>query len=348
MNGSLRLRFLIIGLFAFCASVGGAGWALKASSLDGVPVDSNGAADAQVVGFGHVDVESGVVGLAPAQAGRIIAMDVRENQAVRAGDVLLRIDDREAKLRVQQAEGVLKAAEAQLDQAKELPRQHQVKLRMQDSAVQAARHRLLAARHQLDRKRELQQTGNLNASELAAAAELVSEVEAALDVEKDKLRELGDVDPALAAKRVEAEASAAKARLAQAQLALEECLLKAPRAGTILRVQAHVGDLATAQSLQPAILFCPDEARIVRAEVSQEFAHQVRVGAACTIADDSTLDVGWRGKVVRISDWYTHRRSILLEPSQQNDVRTLECIVELDPGQAVVRIGQRMRVTIAR
>jgi hypothetical protein len=49
-----------------------------------------------------------------------------------------------------------------------------------------------------------------------------------------------------------------------------------------------------------------------------------------------------------MSDWYTHRRSILLEPSQQNDVRTLECIVEVDPGQPPVRIGQRMRVTIAR
>ena len=54
----------------------------------------------------------------------------------------------------------------------------------------------------------------------------------------------------------------------------------------------------------------------------------------------------WRGKVVRLSDWYTHRRSMLQEPLQFNDVRTLECIVQLDPGQSALRIGQRVRVTL--
>ncbi len=346
-HGSLRLKLLVIGLFAFCASVAGAGWALRASPTSSL-ANSDIAADAEVVGFGHVDVESGIVGLSPAQAGRIVAIDVRENQAVGAGDVLLRIDDREAKLRVQQAEAVLKSAEAQLDQANELPRRHQAKLSQQGSAVKAARHRLLAARHQLDRKRELQQCGNLNPSEVAAAAALVNEMEVVEQAEREKLKELQDLDPGLAVKRMAAEVSAARGRLAQAQLALEECHLKAPRSGTILRVQAHAGDLVGAQSLQPALLFCPNEARIVRAEVSQEFAHQVGIGALCRIADDSTLDLHWQGRVVRMSDWYTHRRSILLEPSQQNDVRTLECIVEFDPGQPPVRIGQRMRVTIAR
>jgi hypothetical protein len=50
--------------------------------------------------------------------------------------------------------------------------------------------------------------------------------------------------------------------------------------------------------------------------------------------------------VTRLSDWYTHRRSILLEPMQFNDVRTLESIITLDPGQPMLRIGQRMRVTL--
>ena len=42
----------------------------------------------------------------------------------------------------------------------------------------------------------------------------------------------------------------------------------------------------------------------------------------------------------------TQRRSILQEPFQYNDVRTLECIITLDPSNQPVRIGQRMRVTI--
>jgi hypothetical protein len=39
---------------------------------------------------------------------------------------------------------------------------------------------------------------------------------------------------------------------------------------------------------------------------------------------------------------------MLLEPLQLNDVRTLECIVTLDPDQDLsqLRVGQRVRVTL--
>ena len=63
--------------------------------------------------------------------------------------------------------------------------------------------------------------------------------------------------------------------------------------------------------------------------------------------DDSNTGATWRGKVVRLSDWYTHRRSIVQEPLQFNDVRTLECLVTLtDNPPPPLRIGQRMRVSI--
>jgi hypothetical protein len=54
--------------------------------------------------------------------------------------------------------------------------------------------------------------------------------------------------------------------------------------------------------------------------------------------------------VARVSEWFARRRSVLLEPGQVNDVRTLECIVTLDkdaaPKGARLRIGQRVHVTI--
>jgi hypothetical protein len=39
---------------------------------------------------------------------------------------------------------------------------------------------------------------------------------------------------------------------------------------------------------------------------------------------------------------------MLLEPLQFNDVRTLECIITLDPNQPPLRIGQRVRVRIQK
>jgi hypothetical protein len=72
----------------------------------------------------------------------------------------------------------------------------------------------------------------------------------------------------------------------------------------------------------------------------------VAVGQAASIRDDSSGDGKWVGHVIRISEWFTQRRSVIPEPLQYNDARTLECIIELDAVQAPLRIGQRVRVTL--
>src|SRR5262249_24120437 len=97
---------------------------------------------------------------------------------------------------------------------------------------------------------------------------------------------------------------------------------------------------------RPATQCGPAGPRIVGAEVEQEFASRVEKGQIALIHDDSSSGPTWRGRVVRLSDWYTHRRSMLQEPLQFNDVRTMECIVQLDAGQAEPRIGQRVRGTL--
>ena len=94
------------------------------------------------------------------------------------------------------------------------------------------------------------------------------------------------------------------------------------------------------------MIFCPGGRRIVRAEAEQEFARSLTIGQSASIRDDSSGEGSWTGHVIRISDWYTQRRVIMPEPLQYNDVRTLECIIEMDAGQPALRIGQRVRVTL--
>ena len=119
----------------------------------------------------------------------------------------------------------------------------------------------------------------------------------------------------------------------------------------MLRLEVGVGDAVPLQPLQPSLLFCPDEEVVVRAEVAQEFAAHVREGLAVTVKDDAhDRPHLWPGRVVRVSEWFARRRSVLLEPGQVNDVRTLECVVALDregaPKGARLGIGQRVHVTI--
>jgi multidrug resistance efflux pump len=153
-------------------------------------------------------------------------------------------------------------------------------------------------------------------------------------------------DPSADVRSARASVTARQARLEQARRAVEECALKAPVDGTVLRMLVNPGDVLGPEPKQPAVLFCPAGRRVIRAEVEQEFAGRVAVGQAATVQDDASGGPTWHGRVLRLSDWYTQRRSILPEPSQFHDVRTLECLIVLDEGQPPLRIGQRVRVTL--
>jgi multidrug resistance efflux pump len=339
----------LLGLLALAASLTG-GWAFhsRAGGNPGprpTPAPPDDSAGRGVVCFGHVDVEPGISSLYPLQTGRVDEVKVREDEEVPAGAVLLSLDRRPAEALVRQARADLDAARAQHEQAQAAVAQQRIKEAEQQAAIDTARQRLKAAGTMLARKEELVGI-QVNEKEVQAGREGLGALKAALRGEEQKLEELRLNDPRLAVRRAAADVTAKEARLDQALLALAECDLKAPAAGKVLRLFAHTGDVLGAQPKEPAALFCPRGPRIVRAEVEQEFAGRVAVGQDAVVQDDSSAPGTWTGKVTRLSDWYTHRRSILQEPLQLNDVRTLECLIALDPGQPPLRIGQRVRVTI--
>ena len=59
-------------------------------------------------------LQADLVHMAPDVSGRIVELDVRDNQAVRKGDVLFRIDPEPYKMRVDQARAAVRGLEAKL------------------------------------------------------------------------------------------------------------------------------------------------------------------------------------------------------------------------------------------
>jgi HlyD family secretion protein len=175
----------------------------------------------------------------------------------------------------------------------------------------------------------------------------VAEAEAGVAAREKELELARAMSPAPLVRKAQLNVQAKRAQVQKATEDVEAHQLKAPTKGRILRRLAHEGEALGASPKLPAVIFCPAGERIVRAEVEQEFAGLVRVGQKATIEDDANgAGTQWRGKVTSISDWYTHRRSILLEPLQYNDVRTLEVVLKLDDPKSQLRIGQRVRVML--
>jgi len=296
--------------------------------------------------FGQVDLLHGVTALYPLQPGRVVEVLAEEGQTVDQGRVLVRLDDGAARSRVAEAQAAVEEAELRLKKARKLPEQHNSRIAQQQDAVAAMRERLNAARHQRDRQRQLVKDQLADASDLRVREDQLREVEAMLRGEEKRLDDLKreDIDDDI--RRAEKEAEVMKAKRDQARFALEECVVKAPRRGNVLRLLVGPGDVLSSQPKQPAVQFAIEGPLVVRADVEQEFVSRIAVGQRALVEDETRSGQMWKGKVERIANWITQRRSVLQGPLDFNDVRTVETLITLDSGQPPLRIGQRVRVRI--
>jgi len=300
-----------------------------------------------VVLSGYVDVEEGIISLYPLQPGRVERVLVRENSAVKKGAELLRLDERLARFKLEQALADLTAAQAKYEAAKQMPDLHKSKFAQQTEAVKAMQNRLSAARNKAESAKKLFDRKLLSQEELDAALDLVKEVEAGERAEQEKLSSLQKVDPFLDVRQAGALLDAKKSQLEEAKYGLNEQVLRAPADGIVLRVNVGPGDVLGPIPKDAAILFSVNQRRIIRVNVEQEFAGRVKIGYAAEAQDYINPESVWRGKVVRIADVFMHTRSLLPQriSLSGDDTRTLESIVILDDTKEL-RLGQRVRVTI--
>lgn len=299
-----------------------------------------------VVCFGTVDLEHGVASLLPLQPGRVAEVLVRENQVVAEGTVLLRLEDGVPRSRLAEAEAALKLSRLQLEQARKLPQQQRDRVEQQKTVQEAMEARLAAARQVLTERQKSTQPAAIAAVELSASELEVRELEALERAEAQRMAELKTRDTDSEIQRAEYEVTVAEARRDQAKLAVEECRVKAPKAGTVVRILVGPGDVLAAERPQAALLFAPDGPLVIRATVEQEFAPRVKEGESVVVQDEADPSVSYNGRVERIATWYSQRRMVLHDPSQMSDVRTLEYIIVLEPGQTRLRLGQAVRVLV--
>jgi multidrug resistance efflux pump len=301
-----------------------------------------------IVCTGYVDLEHGIRSLAPLRPGRVAAILAKENQHVASGTPIFRLEDQDAKFQVEAAESAVTAAEIQVEETLKLEEQQRARLSQQQAALAAAGFRLDAARQTLDRKEDQLKKNLVPAEEVSVTRAEVKALEQQERAEREKLAELKTVDPALAVRKAKTKLKLARIQRNQARHQLDECTLKSPTAGTVQHIGVGAGDIVTGNPMQPIVRFCPDEPPLIRAEVDQEFADRVQVGQPAVIRDDARSSANWRGKVQRVAGWYEHHRPATQDPAAFTDVRTVECLIAIDPGQPPLRLGQRMRVMIGR
>lgn len=344
----------VIGLAALAVSLVSAsrGRHLLSPSSSAEPPPSPGSGGG-VRCLGTVDVEGGLIPLAPVQAGEVVEIFVKEGQGVKKGDVLLRLDDTLARAKLAEAQGGVDEAQAALDQAKQGVAAYPSQVAAQKAKVEAQRKQRDAARAYVRHLEDLRSANQLNDADYQRARDTADALEAGVRGEEELLRALEANRPEALVKRAEGALARARALKDQAQYAVDKHTLKAPFDGTVLQVLVTTGaGFSPQHATQPAFWFRPAGSRlIVHANVEQEFAGRVAVDQPAQILDDSRTDLSWKGRVVRVPDVFLPKRtsstSTIPLPMAMTETRVLECVIEVEPGPGPPpRVGQRVRLVI--
>ncbi len=190
-------------------------------------------------------VRGDVTSLAPKVAGYVTALDVEDNQTVQAGDILFRIDDRDYRARLAQADANIDAAQARLTNVDAETQLQHALIRQAEAQKRAAEAELNLATRASHRRRELIRSNAVSQAQLDESDAARSRAEAGLSAAGATVEAQQQRLAVLAAQREAAHAAVAQARAARdlAQIDLDSTVVRAPVGGVVGNRQVRVGRL---------------------------------------------------------------------------------------------------------
>ncbi|MBI3872475.1 MAG: efflux RND transporter periplasmic adaptor subunit [candidate division Zixibacteria bacterium] len=197
--------------------------------------------------------------------GRLEVLNVQEGDAVKAGDVIARLEAHDVNASLESARSSVTQAEATLAQARAVERE---------------------AKLNFDRVQELRTKDLASQSDFDVAEARYGSAEAGAD-----------------AARAALETSRAAVKWAEVQV--ENTIIRAPFDGTVLTKQADVGEVvapfASSSSSRAAVVTIADMSSLeVEADVSESNIQRIAVGQPCLITLDAFPAEPYRGTVKKI------------------------------------------------
>jgi RND family efflux transporter MFP subunit len=269
--------------------------------------------------------------VAPQTAGKVVAVGVDIGSYVKRGAMLVRLDDAELKLRVDQAA-------AQVEQAKANVRQAEEKIGLRSgqafdpnkvAEVSAARVALDLAEKNLKRAEKLIESGDVS-------RQFYDEQRA----RRDQLKEQYDVALAQARQNfagvdvARTNVANAQAALALARKNLSYAVIPAPIDGFVTERTADLGEYVSPQ--QKVVTIVKTNPLRIRIDIPEQAIPEVKVGQSVSIKTSAWPDKNFAGRVARIApNVSATSRTLTVEAEIENSGNALK------PGQfATVRMLQ--------
>jgi membrane fusion protein (multidrug efflux system) len=234
--------------------------------------------------------------LAPKISGYLTAVPVTDNQHVEAGDVIARIDDRDYRIALQQAEAQVAAAQASIANIDAQLDVQQAQISANAAQVDQAQAALVFAEQQAARYEHLEQTGYGSVQNAQQYTSQLHQQQAGLASAQATLKLTQRQLESLKAQRNSALANLAQAQAQhdQAALNLSYTTVTAAQPGRVVNLSAAVGQYA--QPGTGLTTFVPDQIWVT-ANFKEIQLDRMRPGDAVTLKIDAYPGRAIRGHV---------------------------------------------------
>ncbi len=290
---------------------------------------------------GRVEPRGGEVRLSAQAPGRVGEVFVRVNDRVQAGDVLVMLDDEDARARLAAAEAEEAVRRRDRD-AESVGRQAQDRRAAEDRLATAERS-LQGAQVDLDRVVALQRKNGATQEDVARARTALTAAGERVEQERLELARVAATSGMPLPTRLETALVQARAEVRLAEIAFNRTRIRAPIDGAVLQVNVKAGELLTPSPEVIALTVGDVTALRVRAEVEERDVSKVRVGQRVVVRSDAFPGRDFEGKVSSLAGYVGPPRLSSRGPRRPTDVDILEVMVDLD-GRPPLLPGMRTDV----
>lgn len=254
-------------------------------------------------------IESDLVQISPRVSGQIEEIYIQDNQKVNEGDIVAKIDERDYKIKLEQAQAMYEKALYSQKTAK--------------AKLNAVKTEISAAQKDLNRYKKLYEAGAVSQQVLDSAQTRYDNAKAKLtSAEEDIFSETGD-------KAADANLKALKAQRDMAELYLEYTNIKAPLTGTVTNKNVDKGKFV--QTGQPLFTLVSDNIW-VEANFKENQVGKMKIGQKVQIKIDAYPKKRFNGRIESIQK-ASGAKSSLFPP--ENAVGSFVKIVQRIPVKIV-------------
>ena len=239
---------------------------------------------------GKVDIEGGVIEVAARRPGVIAEVLAPEGAIVKKGQVLARLEDRDAVLAINSSKAAVAQARSELN---------------------LSEAELHTAKREYERLQKLLSSKLVSQQQLDQAADSIVTAEAQRGIRQAAI-------------------GTAQARLAEAEYNLELTMIRAPMDGKIIRRYANPGSGASTLNVSTMFDLEPDIEHIIRSEIVESAIPAVFIGQQAEIVPEADPSTKATGRVIRIAATFGARKLKSDTANEASDERVVEVVVSVE------------------